>query len=502
MLTVETWHEIRLRAAQGASQRAIARALGLSRNTVAAALADDGPPTYSRTKPRLSGLDPFRETIAAGLRRGLAGVRLLEEVRDAGYHGSDATFYRWLADLKATERARPAACRFETDPGEQAQFDWSPYSLTLASQCTKLVIYSLLLAYSRRVHFFPSLAEDQEAVFEGVEAGFWHFGGVCRSLLVDNAKVFVVRHQGADLLFNPHFRALCGHYAVQPIAGTPYHPQGKGKVENPFGHLERRFLVGREWRDFDHFEAELAAFEEAWEERVHGTTKVPPTERFAAERSSLLPLPRARFVPSLAPLRQVSNDGLVSVGNVRYYVPAAPVGQRVRVRTLQGRTLVVEALDGTEIVRHLRQPRGTPPVLGPAAHSGVRRPSHASLSTLLARCRTRYASHSALVEPFLQRLMTTHPSHPEHALARILALLEAVPDALAVATLSEAVTFRLCTPAFLEELLRRRLRGARATPREPGAPPPLTQLALPALDVERPLALYGQALPAPAAEPS
>jgi hypothetical protein len=96
--------------------------------------------------------------------------------------------------------------------------------------------------------------------------------------------------------------------------------------------------------------------------------------------------------------------------------------------------------------------------------------------------------------------MSTHPSHPEHALAQVLALLEAVPDAVAVSTLAEAVAFRLCTPPFLEELLRRRLCGVRASEQAKKAPPPLTQLALPALDVERPLALYSQALPAPTAE--
>lgn len=497
MVTVEQWHEIRVRFAQGQSQRTIARALGLSRNTVAAALAGDAPPCYSRAASQAAALTPFRESVAAGLRRGLAGVRLLDEVRAAGYAGSEATFYRWLATLKAEQRARPPCARFETDPGEQAQFDWSPYLLALGDERRQVFVFSLVFCYSRRVHFFPSLAANQEAVFEALEAGFGHFGGACRELVVDNAKVFILRHRGADLVWNRMFRRLCGHYAVQPIAGTPYHPQGKGKVENPFSSLERRLLQGGAWRDFDHLQSELATFEQAWEERIHGTTQAVPRERFATERPYLLPLPRAPFVPTLAPLRRVMTDGLVSIGGVRYHVPNTPVGQPIRVRTLQGRTLVVLSLAGDEIVRYPRLPRGTPPVFGPPPAIGARRPSDAALSTLMGRFRQRYASQAAVAERFLQELLAHTRSHPERALAQILALLEAVAEGIALATLAEAVELRLATPSGVEELLRRRLRAVSAEPRaHPSRPvPPITQLLLPDLEVERPLAHYARALP-------
>src|SRR5207237_7468945 len=130
--------------------------------------------------------------------------------------------------------------------------------------------------FSRRVHWFPSLAVDQEAVTEGLEVGLRHFGGACRFLLVDNAKVFLTAHRGADVRWNAAFLRFAGHYRFAPIAGGVRHPQGKGKVENPFGHLEELCLRGRAWRDWDHFQAELTAFEQRWEQRVHGTTKVPP----------------------------------------------------------------------------------------------------------------------------------------------------------------------------------------------------------------------------------
>ena len=48
-LSVEDWAEIRrLPLAEGLPIKAIVRVLGISRNTVRAAIASDGPPKYER----------------------------------------------------------------------------------------------------------------------------------------------------------------------------------------------------------------------------------------------------------------------------------------------------------------------------------------------------------------------------------------------------------------------------------------------------------------------
>ena len=62
---METWAEVRrLHRVEGLSQRAIARRLGIARDTVAAALKRDGPPRYQRP-PRGSKVDRFADRIAA-----------------------------------------------------------------------------------------------------------------------------------------------------------------------------------------------------------------------------------------------------------------------------------------------------------------------------------------------------------------------------------------------------------------------------------------------------
>ena len=62
-MSVEDWAEIRrLRRPEGVSISEIARVLGVSRNTVKAAVAADGPPKYER-KPAGSAGDAFDPRI-------------------------------------------------------------------------------------------------------------------------------------------------------------------------------------------------------------------------------------------------------------------------------------------------------------------------------------------------------------------------------------------------------------------------------------------------------
>ena len=74
-LSVEDWAEIRrLHRAEGMPIKAIARVMGVSRNTVRAALARDGPPS-----PAYCRLVPFslvRYSLAVGWCRLLPGVSL------------------------------------------------------------------------------------------------------------------------------------------------------------------------------------------------------------------------------------------------------------------------------------------------------------------------------------------------------------------------------------------------------------------------------------------
>ena len=218
MISMEAWMTIRYLKAEGLGTRKIAREVGVARNTVKKAIHSDSPPSYRREARPNKKLEPLKEVV----RRMVVvdhfiGSRILEEIRPRGYDGSQAAFYRFLAKIKTEEGKSKACIRYETPPGEQAQFDWSPYTVPIGGSLTKVVVFRLILGFSRRKCHFPSLNESQASTFEGIEQGLRKFGGAPKELLVDNAKVFVLDARPGHFQWNTRFVELCGHYSITDL---------------------------------------------------------------------------------------------------------------------------------------------------------------------------------------------------------------------------------------------------------------------------------------------
>jgi len=156
MITVEKWTVVRYLHAQGLSQRAIAKKLGISRNTVRRALETDEPPKYVRASEAISKkLQPFVDDIKEMfLEKKLIGSRIFREIRGRGYQGSQSTLYQYLSQLKKKNLAEKACVRFETKPGQQGQFDWSEYKVPIDTSLTRIFLFDLTLSYSRRKFLF------------------------------------------------------------------------------------------------------------------------------------------------------------------------------------------------------------------------------------------------------------------------------------------------------------------------------------------------------------
>jgi transposase len=126
VLKVEDWAEIRrLYRAEGLAIRAIARRLGVSKNTVKKALACHEPPRYERA-PRGSAVDGFEPAIRALLAEfpEMPTSVLMERV---GWPGGRSVFYERVAALRPLFRPVDPASRTEYQAGELAQCDlWFP----------------------------------------------------------------------------------------------------------------------------------------------------------------------------------------------------------------------------------------------------------------------------------------------------------------------------------------------------------------------------------------
>jgi transposase len=301
---------------QGTSKSALARQLGVSRDTIhrwirAGDLDRDletAPVRYGPRAPAPTKLDAYKPIIEARLTAypALSAVRLLEEIRAAGYAGGYSQLKAFVRRVRPTPPPEPVI-RFETPAGRQAQVDFAHFRFPWGVRYALLVV----LGYSRLLwcRFYPR--QDMTTLVDGLEDAFGYFGGVPHELLFDQMKTVITRDlrlEGGALVRNLEFLRFAHHWGFTPRACRPYRAQTKGKVERPVRYLRGNFVYGR---TFLH-DADLDQQRALWLDRVanarcHATTGERPRDRFDRdERFLLQPVARERYQSLLLDRRSPS----------------------------------------------------------------------------------------------------------------------------------------------------------------------------------------------------
>lgn len=330
--------------------RQIAKLLGLSRNTIKKALQRSEVPVYERQK-KISALEPFRDIISEMTDvKKFKGSRILNEVRSKGYKGSQTAFYDFLSKVKISEQKHFTP--YETAPAEQAQFDWSPYTVLIGGERTNIYIYSYINSFSRYQVLEASLSQNQAAIFEALESSIIESEGVAFRVQTDNAKAFVQNASKNNFQWNSRYLTLSAHYGFTPTRSLPGHPWSKGKVEKPFSFIETHFIAGSSFEDFLDLQNKLKEFQKNVNQRIHSTTKTKPFELFDKEKSSLLSLPEYRYVGVKEDTRKVSYDCLISYNGSRYSVPWMFAGKFVWIKISKGYYLQIYSQSNKLIAQH------------------------------------------------------------------------------------------------------------------------------------------------------
>jgi transposase len=302
MLGQEGYVEIRVLQRQGKSIKAIARALGVSRNTVRKYLRSDGPPTLQAPSARASKLDPFKgylqARVTAAAPNWIPASVLFDEIKARGYEGGISILRDHMASLKPQAKPDPLV-RFETPPGQQMQVDWGAFRLGPG----RLSAFVATLGFSR--HTFGTFVGDErfDTLMRCHEQAFDAFGGVPQEVLYDNMRTVVQDRNayGKGLhRFHPGLKDVAHHYGFIPRLCLPYRAKTKGKVERFIGYLRRSFFVPVTSRyrqlgaplDRDTLNTELQLWlDRTANARLHGTTGLIPAEQLVTERASLQVLP-------------------------------------------------------------------------------------------------------------------------------------------------------------------------------------------------------------------
>ena len=325
---------------QGLSARAIARELGLARNTVLRYLRS---PEAIRPRPRPlrgSKLDPYTDHIDRRLSEGLENCRvLLREIRQLGYDGGYTTVADYVRPRRQALQPQ-ATMRFETAPGEQAQVDWGSFNYVGGKgRRHRVWAFVMVLGWSRTLFVeFVRRADAANFIRCHVNA-FEYFGGVPRRCLYDNAKVVTL---GRDDRGHTEWNRLMLDFSLR--AGfelrlcRPYRAQTKGKVESGVKYVRGNMWPSLRFTD----DADLNRKALEWCEvvanrRTHGTTGRPPRAMLAEELAHLGPVPeRSTLAAYMRVSRRVSRDGYVHWEGSHYGVPWQLAGDTVQVAQKPG----------------------------------------------------------------------------------------------------------------------------------------------------------------------
>jgi transposase len=279
--------------------------------------------------------EPYAALIHAKLDQGLTAQRIWQDLAaEHGFAGSYDSVKRYVRRLGA--RTPLPFRRMECAPGEEAQVDFGTGAPVINpdGKRRKTNVFRIVLSHSRKAYSEATFTQTTEDFFRCLENAFAHFGGVPRTLVIDNLKAAVAHPDWFDPELTPKVQSFCRHYGTVILPTKPYMPRHKGKIESGVKYVKNNALKARQFASLEEQNRCLADWERSVADtRVHGTTKRQVKLIFEqAERAALLPLPLERFACFHEGKRKVNRDGHVEVAKAYYSAPPEYLGREVWVR--------------------------------------------------------------------------------------------------------------------------------------------------------------------------
>ncbi len=375
MYSVHDWAEVRRLRKAGSSKAAIARQLGMSRNTVTRLLQLKEPPRYDR---RAAGslVDPFKDCIAKMLDDDaeVPATVIFNAIRAEGYEGKLTILKDYVREVRWQFKAARAYQRTTYLPGELGHFDWWHLPITIAVGKERYRSAHGLVAtlpHSAAHAVFFTLGKTTADFCPALVGALQLLGGVPQAAVVDNDSSIVATGCGRRARLHDEVVALFGHLGIKPIVLEPRRPESKGQGERTIGYLESSFLPLRSFAGIDDLQGQHDAWARAVAyQRHHRRVGAKVVDAWNVERGFLSSLPDPLPDTDRRFEVRVQKDGFVRVGDVDYSVPPGLGSRRVQVRS--SLTEVVVYLEGKEIARHSRSYVPADVVLDPAHARALR----------------------------------------------------------------------------------------------------------------------------------
>ena len=353
---MEDWAEIRrLYRAEGLPIKLIARTLGISRNTVRAAIASEGPPKYDR-KPVGSAVDAFEQAIREQLLvvPTMPATVIAERI---GWTRGMTVFKDRVRELRPAYLPPDPASRTTYVAGEIAQCDlWFPpiqlpVGFGQVRRPTQLPVLTMVTGYSRWLSAVLIPTRRAEDLF----AGWWRLidglGAVPRTLVWDGEGA-IGRNRGGRVELTGDCQAFRGVLGTKVIVLKPAEPEHKGIIERAHDYLERSFLPGRVFTGPGDFNAQMQGWLAQVNTRTRRALGCAPSDRVGADRQAMLALPPVAPVTGWRTSTRLARDHYVRLDSNDYSVHPAVIGRRIEVVADLDRVRVFS--DGKTVADHVR----------------------------------------------------------------------------------------------------------------------------------------------------
>ena len=153
--------------------------------------------------------------------------------------------------------------------------------------------------------------------------------GAVRRVLVWDGEGAVGRWRGGRSELTGECQAFRGTLAAKVLICRPADPEAKGLVERLHDYLERSFLPGRTFTGPADFNAQLSAWLGLVNTRPRRALGCAPSDRIAADRAAMLPLPPVAPATGWRASTRLARDHYMRLDGNDYSVHPGVIGRRV-----------------------------------------------------------------------------------------------------------------------------------------------------------------------------
>lgn len=346
----------------GLGSKAVAAALGISKNTVKA---------YLRAHEQAVG-DGVPGPVVLALARGGAATApayaapwapLVDwsAVKDAADRGVQLAHY-YEEHIAASTDFRLGAVpyvtfwrefkrRFPTiqldfhkvhPPGQRGEVDYKGDAAGLgfidraSGAFVPCRLFGHILCFSQLFYAEATRTEKQVDMLGALAQSFTFFGGVAHTTAVDNAKAQVTRAHRYDPDINPEFFRFAEHFGTAPLAMRPRKPKDKNLIENALGVFWRwagpkiRARTFFSLAELNRFIRELLDWFNSRIQKKYGQSRRQKFEQ--GERDKLLELPATGYEVGEWKKLKIHPDCHIQCGYNFYSAPCALRSKELDVR--------------------------------------------------------------------------------------------------------------------------------------------------------------------------